>query len=107
MQGHRVLLHAPSAWICFGGAICLWAARGSAPGGQVLLPRATPCPPRHCSAQIDCEVPLEEAFALWEDRERIPQWMPWITSVVVQQARPGRGHGGPAGAVVHGSMPPG
>lgn len=39
-----------------------------------------------CSAQIDCDVPLEEAFALWEDRERIPQWMPWITSVVVQQA---------------------
>ncbi|KAL4450056.1 hypothetical protein ABPG77_010725 [Micractinium sp. CCAP 211/92] len=40
------------------------------------------------SAQIDCDVPLEEAFALWEDRERIPQWMPWITSVVVQQDDP-------------------
>lgn len=56
-------------------------------------------PPAHlppllppCSAQIDCDVPLEEAFALWEDRERIPQWMPWITSVVVQQA--GGGWGG-------------
>ena len=36
------------------------------------------------SAQEDCDVPLELAFALWEDRERIPHWMPWITSVVVQ-----------------------
>ena len=36
------------------------------------------------SAQVDCDVPLEMAFALWEDRERIPHWMPWITSVVVQ-----------------------
>ncbi len=49
-----------------------------------------------CSAQIDCDVPLEEAFALWEDRERIPQWMPWITSVVVQQASLG-GQGARAG----------
>jgi uncharacterized membrane protein len=33
-------------------------------------------------------VPLEEAFALWEDRERIPNWMPWITSVKVQPDDP-------------------
>ena len=35
---------------------------------------------------IECDVPLELAFALWEDRGRIPQWMPWITSVVVRPA---------------------
>lgn len=40
------------------------------------------------NAQIDCDVPLEEAFALWEDRERIPLWMPWITSVKVQADDP-------------------
>jgi hypothetical protein len=37
-------------------------------------------------------VPLEDAFALWEDRERIPQWMPWITSVKAsREAAAGRG----------------
>ncbi|KAI7844181.1 hypothetical protein COHA_002316 [Chlorella ohadii] len=40
------------------------------------------------SAMIECDVPLELAFALWEDRGRIPQWMPWITSVVVQEEDP-------------------
>jgi uncharacterized membrane protein len=45
------------------------------------------------SAQIDCDVPLEEAFALWEDRERIPNWMPWITSVKVPAADPRFGGG--------------
>ncbi|KAI3438227.1 hypothetical protein D9Q98_000664 [Chlorella vulgaris] len=40
------------------------------------------------NAQVDCDVPLEDAFALWEDRERIPVWMPWITSVKVQADDP-------------------
>lgn len=40
------------------------------------------------SAQIDVDVPLKEAFALWEEREKIPLWMPWITSVVVQADDP-------------------
>ncbi|KAK9814228.1 hypothetical protein WJX72_002582 [[Myrmecia] bisecta] len=40
------------------------------------------------SAQTDVNVPLEEAWKLWEDRERIPQWMPWITSVKVQPDDP-------------------
>jgi hypothetical protein len=35
------------------------------------------------TAQTDVAVPLEHAWALWEDREKIPQWMPWITSVTV------------------------
>jgi uncharacterized membrane protein len=37
------------------------------------------------SAQADVPVSLEEAWVLWDDRERIPQWMPWITSVRVQE----------------------
>ncbi len=36
------------------------------------------------SAQIDVPTPIETAWELWEDRERIPQWMPWITSVIIQ-----------------------
>eukprot|EP00195_Chlamydomonas_chlamydogama_P011211 CAMPEP_0202894280 /NCGR_PEP_ID=MMETSP1392-20130828/3715_1 /ASSEMBLY_ACC=CAM_ASM_000868 /TAXON_ID=225041 /ORGANISM="Chlamydomonas chlamydogama, Strain SAG 11-48b" /LENGTH=181 /DNA_ID=CAMNT_0049578927 /DNA_START=292 /DNA_END=837 /DNA_ORIENTATION=- len=35
-------------------------------------------------ASIDVPVPLETCWVLWEDRERIPQWMPWIKSVKVQ-----------------------
>lgn len=46
-----------------------------------MSPRA-PAPPAR-SAESDVEVALEEAWALWEDRELIPQWMPWITSVKV------------------------
>jgi hypothetical protein len=33
-------------------------------------------------------VPLEVCWTLWEDRERIPLWMPWIKSVTVQQDNP-------------------
>jgi uncharacterized membrane protein len=33
-------------------------------------------------------VPLEVCWALWDDRERIPQWMPWIKSVKVLQEDP-------------------
>lgn len=52
-----------------------------------ILTQAPPllaAPLHGCSAAIECDVPLETAFALWEDRGRIPQWMPWITSVVVR-----------------------
>ncbi|KAK9845011.1 hypothetical protein WJX74_009657 [Apatococcus lobatus] len=31
------------------------------------------------------DVPVDIAFALWEDRERICDWMPWIKSVKIQQ----------------------
>ncbi|KAG2490658.1 hypothetical protein HYH03_011046 [Edaphochlamys debaryana] len=34
-------------------------------------------------ASIDVDVPLEPCWALWEDREKIPTWMPWIKSVKV------------------------
>jgi hypothetical protein len=40
------------------------------------------------SAQTEVNVPLEEAWALWEDRSRIPEWMAWITSVVVMDDDP-------------------
>lgn len=36
------------------------------------------------SAEADVPVPLEECWRLWEDRELIPSWMPWISSVKVQ-----------------------
>jgi uncharacterized membrane protein len=39
-------------------------------------------------AAIDVPVPLEVCWVLWEDRERIPQWMPWIKSVTVQKDNP-------------------
>ena len=31
-------------------------------------------------------VPLAVAWDLWSRRELIPQWMPWVTSVVVDEA---------------------
>lgn len=40
------------------------------------------------SAQTDVDVPLEVAWAMWEDRTRIPTWMPWIKSVIVQEDDP-------------------
>ena len=33
-------------------------------------------------------MPLEKAWQLWEDRELIPKWMPWIRSVTVQPDDP-------------------
>jgi hypothetical protein len=45
-----------------------------------------------CRAAIEVPVPLEVCWVLWEDRERIPQWMPWIKSVVSQQASSSRLH---------------
>ena len=39
------------------------------------------------SAQVDVPVALEDCWNLWEDRERIPNWMPWIASVIVSTDR--------------------
>eukprot|EP00879_Flechtneria_rotunda_P029717 GHRR01032160.1.p2 GENE.GHRR01032160.1~~GHRR01032160.1.p2 ORF type:complete len:168 (+),score=34.28 GHRR01032160.1:292-795(+) len=39
-------------------------------------------------ASLEVPVPLEICWFLWEDRERIPQWMPWIKSVHVQKDQP-------------------
>lgn len=35
------------------------------------------------SAEQDVHLPVERCYEMWEDRERIPQWMPWIQSVKV------------------------
>ena len=64
-----------------------WGRRRSAAGSLALLPqngakwRSSQW--LENSAQAEIEVPLEVAWALWEDRTLIPRWMPWITSVVV------------------------
>jgi uncharacterized membrane protein len=39
-------------------------------------------------AEAEVSVPLELCWRLWEDRERIPQWMPWIKSVKVLPEEP-------------------
>ncbi|CAI7861574.1 unnamed protein product, partial [Closterium sp. NIES-53] len=33
-------------------------------------------------------IPLSLAYDLWSDRELVPNWMPWITSVKVLQETP-------------------
>lgn len=39
-------------------------------------------------AQTEVPVSLEASWKLWEDRESIPRWMPWIASVKVQKDKP-------------------
>ena len=38
------------------------------------------------SAEQDVDAPVEKCYSMWEDREQIPQWMPWIRTVQVQSA---------------------
>ena len=38
------------------------------------------------SAEQDVDAPVERCYAMWEDRELIPQWMPWIKTVKVTPA---------------------
>lgn len=38
-------------------------------------------------ASVDVPLPMEPCWVLWEDRERIPKWMPWIKSVKVSSLR--------------------
>jgi hypothetical protein len=35
------------------------------------------------SVQVEADVPLSEAWELWNDRENVTRWMPWIASVKV------------------------
>ena len=35
------------------------------------------------TAEVDVPVNVEHCFSLWEDREQIPKWMPWISTVKV------------------------
>ena len=39
-------------------------------------------------AEAEVRVPLELAWAMWEDRARIPTWMPWIRRVQVLDSDP-------------------
>jgi len=39
------------------------------------------------SAETAVNIPIESAWDMWEDRERIPNWMPWIKSVKVSFGR--------------------
>lgn len=39
-------------------------------------------------AEVDVAAPIDVCWKLWEDRERIPQWMPWIKSVKVVETDP-------------------
>ncbi|KAG2422351.1 hypothetical protein HXX76_016111 [Chlamydomonas incerta] len=39
-------------------------------------------------ASVEVAAPLETCWALWDDRERIPEWMPWIKSVKVLDTDP-------------------
>jgi Predicted integral membrane protein len=32
-------------------------------------------------ASVVAPVPIQVAWELWQDRTRIPNWMPWISSV--------------------------
>lgn len=43
------------------------------------------CMLRACRASVEVAAPLETCWALWDDRERIPEWMPWIKSVKVRR----------------------
>lgn len=41
-----------------------------------------------CRAEIDVDVPASVAFDCYSDRERIPEWMPFISSVKVLEDKP-------------------
>lgn len=40
------------------------------------------------TAQVEADVPLSEAWALWSDQENVVNWMPWIAEVKVQEGKP-------------------
>lgn len=52
----------------------------------------TPAPPRaqwlENSAEVEVATPLEPCWDMWEDRTRIPAWMPWIRDVTIQADDP-------------------
>ncbi|KAL6776777.1 hypothetical protein ACKKBF_B30865 [Auxenochlorella protothecoides x Auxenochlorella symbiontica] len=39
-------------------------------------------------AEVSVQVPVETAWDLWDDKERIPDWMPWISSVQTDAQNP-------------------
>lgn len=39
-------------------------------------------------ASVDADISIAEAWELWSDREKIPQWMKWIDKVTVSKQKP-------------------
>lgn len=72
-----------------GGKTSFVGARVAAPGvSNGSMRRARMAQWLDNRAEVEVPVPLEVCWALWDDRERIPQWMPWIKSVKVLQEDP-------------------
>jgi len=42
------------------------------------------------TAKVDVDIPLPIAWAMWDDTENIPTWMPWISSVKIVEEEPKR-----------------
>ena len=40
------------------------------------------------TAEVDVSVSLDTCWDMWEDRTRIPAWMPWIKAVTIQEDDP-------------------
>ncbi len=40
------------------------------------------------SVQVEIEVPIEVAWELWSDLEKMPQWMKWIDAVAILEDQP-------------------
>lgn len=51
---------------------------------QLLIAWSCPFPYR---AELKVPVSLQDCWELWQDRELMPKWMPWITSVKVLQSK--------------------
>lgn len=63
--------------------------------GRRRRPAATPVAPfspvmewQECSSEIEVDVPCSVAYDCYSDRETIPKWMPFISSVKVLQDKP-------------------
>lgn len=41
----------------------------------------------HCRVKMEVDVPTSVAYKCYSDREAIPQWMPFISSVEVMRPR--------------------
>ena len=54
--------------------------------------RSPPAPPIHAmlenAASVDVPVAVDKVYEMWNDRTRIPSWMPWIAVVEVQEDDP-------------------
>lgn len=62
------------------------AGQDASSGARRPQPPHCPSAPAARRAEVEVPVALEVCWALWDDRERIPQWMPWIKSVKVEEA---------------------